>query len=424
MKRYFVKTVLLVLVCMLIIGNAAVLAAETDTPTEPGYRMKGLVEKIQSMKASEIDTAVNKFSDMKKHWGRNAVGKLTQLEIIAGYGNGRFGPDDSLKVNEFIKMLVSAMGFKPEIDKSTDWAKPYIDIALEQGIIKEGDFNGYKRAITREEMIGVLYTAAMKKEPAPDNALDDVIRINIRDISEISNKHIQSVISSYRLGIVRGTPEYFFLPKKTLTRAEGSIVIVNFIDKTSRKPFTKEDNYAIVLNNYARERELVGDEYQDIGKAMTYTVCRPDRKEEMKVANTLKDSLGKSKGYGYVIYDVEDEFIASSFYGNSQKFYENIYETHMGFCINMRDIDIVIYELDIFQADEVKEKHRDVIVEYFKGIFDKDAQKAINEFDKRLNAAIEGNRIEEQWITLNGKPVRFGATGHNRFRLDVWKYKP
>ncbi|HHW48864.1 MAG TPA: S-layer homology domain-containing protein, partial [Clostridiaceae bacterium] len=297
MKKCKLALVLsLILIMSLLIRSFAFAASETDT--EIGYRIKPLLEKLASIKQSDIEASLNKYSDMNNHWSRNYVGKLTSLEIISGMGDGTFRPDQELKVNEFIKMIVTAMGFKPESGVGSNWAEPYIKIAKEQGIIGEKEFSDYARPIRREEMARILYLAAMKKEAAPDNTLDDVIRMNIRDFSSIGSDYAQEVISCYRLGLLRGTPEYFFYPKKFLTRAEGSVAIINFLDVNARKPFTMTDNYAIQLHNYAMERELVGDKYHNNGEAKTYVICRPEKKEEMKVANVLKDSLSKSKGYG------------------------------------------------------------------------------------------------------------------------------
>lgn len=422
MKRRKIALVLTIILIICILSSNFVFASAGDTET--GYRIKPLLEKLASLTQKDIDSSIDSFTDVRNNWSKQYVGKLTQLEIISGYGNGKFGPQYSLRINEFIKMIVLAMGFTPERGIGSKWAEPYINIAINKGIIGKNEFPDYTKEIKRQEMAKILYLAAMKKEAAPDSNLDDIIRMNIRDFSDIDDIYAQDVISCYRLGLLRGTPEYFFQPKKTLTRAEGCVVIINYLDVTARNPFTKNDNYAIVLNNYARERELVGDDTGDNGKGVTYTLCRPDRKEEMKVANVLKDSLSKSKGYGFVMYNETEYLITSSFYESGQRFYEDLYEMHIGLTIYMRDDDPVTYAINVSRPNKAKELHWDVAVEFLKAIFDKDAQKAIAEFDKRLDASIKGIELKEEWITVNNKPVRLGATGYEGFMIDVWKYKP
>lgn len=390
--------------------------------TEIGYRIKPLLEKLASLTQKDIDLSIDSFTDVRANWSKQYVGKLTQLEILAGYGNGKFGPQDPLRINEFIKMIVTAMGFKPERNRS-DWAAPYVSIAREQGIIGESQFADYTREITREEMTKILYAAAMKKEAAPDNTLDEIIKMNIRDSYDIGNEYVQDVLSCYRLGILRGTPEYFFNPKKTLTRAEGSVVIINYLDVTARNPFTEDDNYAIVLNNYARERELVGDDTGDAGEGNQYVICRPDRKEEIGVIKALKNNLDKSKGYGYVQYNETGNLIGSTFFESAKGFYEDKYAMHVSLGIFMRENDPITYTLNISRVKETKELHKDVVVEFLKSIFGKDAQRAINEFDIRLDAALSGERLPEEWITIAGKEICLGKVG-NGFRITVWKYKP
>ncbi|HHW48740.1 MAG TPA: hypothetical protein GXX14_09020 [Clostridiaceae bacterium] len=144
----------------------------------------------------------------------------------------------------------------------------------------------------------------------------------------------------------------------------------------------------------------------------------------MKVANVLKDSLSKSKGYGYVIYNDVEDLITSSLYLSEERFFENNYEKHIGFSINLKDNYPITYTINVFQANKTKELHNDIAIEVLKAIFDNESQKAISEFNKRLEAAIKGEEVKEEWITINGKPVRFGATGYDCFMISVWKYKP
>ena len=64
------------------------------------------------------DTLAN-FSDIKKtDWFYGSVMTLTKKGLIGGYPNGKFKPNDKIKVDEFIKILVSAIDSNIEPSQS------------------------------------------------------------------------------------------------------------------------------------------------------------------------------------------------------------------------------------------------------------------------------------------------------------------
>ncbi|MBE0451196.1 MAG: S-layer homology domain-containing protein, partial [Clostridia bacterium] len=65
------------------------------------------------------------FSDLKDtHWSKSNIDYLSGLEIISGYPDGTFKPENNVKINEFILMTIKSLGYHYD-SKSTDWAKPY-----------------------------------------------------------------------------------------------------------------------------------------------------------------------------------------------------------------------------------------------------------------------------------------------------------
>lgn len=51
-------------------------------------------------------------------------------------------------------MAMKSLGYAFE-SKSSDWAKPYIDKAIELGVIEDKEFNSYTANITREQMASI-----------------------------------------------------------------------------------------------------------------------------------------------------------------------------------------------------------------------------------------------------------------------------
>lgn len=63
--------------------------------------------------ASGAATATNFVDVPATHWAAGYVKIASQKEIINGYGDGNFGPDDEVTYEQAIKMLVCALGYAP-----------------------------------------------------------------------------------------------------------------------------------------------------------------------------------------------------------------------------------------------------------------------------------------------------------------------
>lgn len=111
-------------------------------------------------------TVVSSFSDIKNvGWAETAIMALAKRGVISGYDDNTFKPEQSIKREEFVKMVISAANIdlnKPackfgdvEQDK---WYAQYVNAAFEAGIISgtsESDF-GIGKGITREDMAVII----------------------------------------------------------------------------------------------------------------------------------------------------------------------------------------------------------------------------------------------------------------------------
>ncbi len=107
-----------------------------------------------------------KFSDVSNaHWASPAINDLTGKGVLSGYPDGSFQPDKSVSREEFVKILVLAMGLYNEnsqcafIDVTENsWYYPYVASAYENGIVNgKGDYFGSGEQITREEAATMIY---------------------------------------------------------------------------------------------------------------------------------------------------------------------------------------------------------------------------------------------------------------------------
>lgn len=160
--------------------------------------------------------------------------------IISGYPDGTFKPEGTLTVDQFLKCLVVASGHTVIHSGDGYWAQPYIDEALETGIISQGDFSDYRVGLSREVMAGIVLNAVMQLEYVKLRYSSE-IELSLTDRSLVNPNHMDDVTAVFELGIITGYPDGRFAPMATLTRAEAVTIIRRIIDVSARVPFSSEE---------------------------------------------------------------------------------------------------------------------------------------------------------------------------------------
>lgn len=133
--------------------------------------------RLISEKKGESISGKSKFKDIKSNeWYANSIGYLSKYDIIKGYADGTFKPDESVTRAEFVAMAVRYHGLFNEVKntgytvKYTDLKKgywAYNDIALAKDIgwlngYADGTFRGDNN-ITRAEVVTVTNRATGRK---------------------------------------------------------------------------------------------------------------------------------------------------------------------------------------------------------------------------------------------------------------------
>ncbi len=183
-------------------------------------------------------------------WFYDAVERLSEDDrgIIVGYPDGTFRPEMRLARDQFITMVMRALGEEPGNSEGY-WAQNYIDKAMELGILKAEDFDSYlgpvnfKQVITREEMCMIIIRAVERLEGEQTfTDLTQVLQV-VTDSEDFSFKYNKDIMKTYKLGIITGYPDHTFKPQGVLTRAEASAVVVRLIDPDTRPTFDYEEQY-------------------------------------------------------------------------------------------------------------------------------------------------------------------------------------
>ncbi|WP_206458223.1 S-layer homology domain-containing protein [Anaerovorax sp. IOR16] len=183
------------------------------------------------------------YSDVKKHWAKDAINDLGSRMVISGVGNGMFKPDRDITRGEFTATIVRALGLKEGTEKnlfsdvkSGDWYCKSIETAYEYSLISGyGDkkFNP-KGKITREEAI-VILTRAMSLTDLTINIESgeiESILSSFKDYDETSKWAKSSLASCVKVGIVSGNYNKMLTPKDYITRAEVAVTIRKLLQKS------------------------------------------------------------------------------------------------------------------------------------------------------------------------------------------------
>jgi hypothetical protein len=178
---------------------------------------------------------VNLLPDTKGHWAQYYIEDLFTKEIISGYENGNYGPEDSVTNAEFAKMLSEALpdlidfntydeswNHFPNLDAS-HWAHDYIEMLYGSSVGLSGEISP-DEAITRGEVVTTLITVL--KQDSWFLEEEDYIFTDLIDEEENYAAHV-----SYHLGLVSGYQDEageltgLFGPSDSLTRAQAAKVI-------------------------------------------------------------------------------------------------------------------------------------------------------------------------------------------------------
>ena len=180
-------------------------------------------------------------ADYTQHWAKEAIEKWNAYEVVKGYENGDFRPNNPITRAELATILDRVFKF-PEASSLS----PYMDIiatpdkwyvvpvskvtALNLMHI-EGFLFEPNAPVTREE---AAYAIAKAYELDPI----DELKTYFKDEEQISLWAKETVKTLAYYGYINGTPEGNFMPQSTLTRAEIVTMLNNMTGKLITKPET------------------------------------------------------------------------------------------------------------------------------------------------------------------------------------------
>lgn len=296
-----------------------------------------------------VSFADSSFKDVSNtHWALQFINTLKTSEIIGGYPDGTFKPQANVKINEFIAMSVKALGYRFE-STSSDWAKPYIDKAIELGIIEDREFTSYSANITREQMTSIVVNAVALSEFRPSSTMDDYIKRETIDYYKVSDYYKQNILDSYKFGIVTGYDDHTFRPKDYSTRAQAAAVISKIENTALRTPFEKTDANYVMLKTWVTD-EFGNEDRTELPFYAPYYNGQPVD-EIVEFARLMNQIHFNGKGYIDFGYDSSLNHLSSSFFRDKETYdyvysLPSVYEGVMAAAENV-DFGLTIYPYDL-----------------------------------------------------------------------------
>lgn len=175
------------------------------------------------------------FADVTdSHWASEYVIKLAQYEVITGFEDGTFRPENLVTKEQFVKMVVQAFGITSDAKttaftdvNASHWAADYIATAVDKGIINgksESEF-GIGENLSRQDAAVIIARVA----DMAGYKLSSASGTSFSDKSEISSYALDGVTRLSNAGIINGMGDGTFAPKGTLTRAQAAKILYMMI---------------------------------------------------------------------------------------------------------------------------------------------------------------------------------------------------
>lgn len=178
------------------------------------------------------------FNDLEKHWAKNYIESMASKQIVDGYPNGDFRPNDSITRAQFIKLIIKVLGldlieYSGEFNdvSKNKWYADYVATAKKAGFVEgyeDGTFKPDKQ-ISRLEMAVLL--SRVVKDVSLNEGETKVILEKFKDNEYIHNWGRDDVAKVVKIGLMVGLEPDKFVPNATTTRAEAATVMYRLFNR-------------------------------------------------------------------------------------------------------------------------------------------------------------------------------------------------
>ncbi|QNK56260.1 S-layer homology domain-containing protein [Paenibacillus sp. PAMC21692] len=293
------------------------------------------------------------FSDIAEHWAKDAILQAYQAGFVEGFEDGTFRPNDIVKADQFIVMILRAHSvtkngkteFDPEWlafleknnplysnhirnamnttkfqfqnDSSGYWAAPYLNFLFNINVIPSElvfskKFDMYQKQLKRDAASYLLGSWFDKLVDSYDHEYSQYVVQNsglsdLENFTQHTGIHRGTVLIS---GLINGYPGGYFYPQRFVTRAEALTMVLRLRDETLRKP--------IQLN-------LSGKHYTtNDGKIYLYndkqSLDTYNKMLELAQKHVIKGYVNRLGGSTIEVFSNKDDFDKYDYYSKTGQF--------------------------------------------------------------------------------------------------------
>lgn len=134
------------------------------------YRPDALVKRSEFSKlvAEAFDLVDNNqqtvsFSDVKNHWAEPYINIVSKNELVKGYPDNTFLPENQISYAEIFTILVRAIGEESKIDINNSWPENYINLANTLGLVEKLNIQNYSNPATRGDVAIAIFNSLNQK---------------------------------------------------------------------------------------------------------------------------------------------------------------------------------------------------------------------------------------------------------------------
>ena len=261
--------------------------------------------------------AVNKyteglFPDVRKgDWFAPNVQAAYELGLMQGNANGTFAPNGNITV---IQTIVTACRIhsiyntgSANFVQGSPWYQVYVDYAVANGIIEEGEYPNLNINATRAQFAMIL-TASV-----PKSVLNPINSIEIGSIHDLpaNTKYAEAAYLLYNAGVLTGSDSYGTFKANTgIKRSEAAAIATRIVDTSLRKSFTPavyitEAPVAVTVSDFGSTRHTVTDQWGGIISDYSEKVYEPGQ------CSYLKIEMSPKSAYSGITWTSSDPSVAS-----------------------------------------------------------------------------------------------------------------
>lgn len=179
-------------------------------------------------------TYTQKFDDVPtSHWAFSYIGEMTEREVVSGYPNGNFYPDNNVTRAEFARIMTSASGSQLSTPTQRDfsdvateaWYAPYIHVAypyLSGYQIYGGSYYKPDTPALREDIAVALVKLKGYDTLGADESLLTTMFTDATSISSDARKYVAVALER---GLVSGYEDNTFRGQASISRAEATAML-------------------------------------------------------------------------------------------------------------------------------------------------------------------------------------------------------